>query len=99
VTSNTHSRSYHLAGDLRAGRQSPKQKVTGTGAGTGPSDSFMGLRTVDGTSEIDRACHRNIRLFEGDPRSRSKVWEALDREIGKPGENRGQIVAHWEFQP
>ena len=24
---------------------------------------------------------------------------ALDREIGKPGENRGQIVANWEFQP
>src|ERR1700687_453155 len=35
----------------------------------------------------------------GDPRSGSKVWEALDREIGKPGENRGQVVAHWEFQP
>src|SRR5258708_2816947 len=34
----------------------------------------------------------------GDPRSGSKVWEALDREIGKPGENRGQIVAYWEFQ-
>ena len=33
----------------------------------------------------------------GDPRSGSKVWEALDREIGKPGENRGQIVAHGEF--
>ena len=30
----------------------------------------------------------------GDPRSGSNVWEALDREIGKPGENRGQIVAH-----
>jgi len=25
----------------------------------------------------------------GDPRGGSKVWEALDREIGKPGENRG----------
>src|SRR5664280_989249 len=35
----------------------------------------------------------------GDPRSGSTVWEALDREIGKPGENRGQVVAHWEFQP
>jgi len=34
----------------------------------------------------------------GDPRSGSKVREALDREIGKPGENRGQIVAHREFQ-
>jgi hypothetical protein len=34
-----------------------------------------------------------------DPRSGSKVWEALDGEIGKPGENSGQIVAHWEFQP
>jgi integrase len=35
----------------------------------------------------------------GDPRSGSKVWKALDREIGKPGENRGQVVAHWKFQP
>jgi hypothetical protein len=35
----------------------------------------------------------------GDPRSGSKVWEALDREIGKPGENRGQVVAHGQFQP
>src|ERR1035438_10072354 len=34
-----------------------------------------------------------------DPRSGSKIWEAPDREIGKPRENRGQIVAHWEFQP
>jgi hypothetical protein len=33
----------------------------------------------------------------GDPRSGSNVWEALDREIGKPGENRGQVVAHGEF--
>jgi len=35
----------------------------------------------------------------GGPRNGSKVWKAPDREIGKPGENRGQIVAHWEFQP
>src|ERR1039458_826498 len=35
----------------------------------------------------------------GDPRSGSKLWEALDREIDKPGKNRGQVVAHWEFQP
>jgi hypothetical protein len=35
----------------------------------------------------------------GDSRSGSKVWEALDREIGKPVENCGQIVAHWQFQP
>jgi hypothetical protein len=35
----------------------------------------------------------------GVPRSGSKVWEALDPEIGKSGENRGQIIAHWEFQP
>ena len=33
----------------------------------------------------------------GYPHSWSKVWEALDREIGKPGENCCQIVAHWEF--
>jgi hypothetical protein len=35
----------------------------------------------------------------GEPRSGSKVWEGLKREIGKPGENRGQVVAPWEFQP
>jgi hypothetical protein len=35
----------------------------------------------------------------GDPRSGSKVWEAPDREIGKPGENRGKIAAHRNFQP
>jgi len=35
----------------------------------------------------------------GDPRSGSEIWEALDREIGKPGKNRGQIVAHRKFQP
>jgi len=31
----------------------------------------------------------------GNPRSRSKVWEASDREIGKSRENRGQIVTRW----
>jgi hypothetical protein len=31
----------------------------------------------------------------GYPRNRSKVWWALDPEIGESGENRGQIVAHW----
>src|SRR5580693_8446195 len=35
----------------------------------------------------------------GDPHSGSKVWKALDREIGKPGENRGKVIAHREFQP
>jgi len=33
------------------------------------------------------------------PSSGNKVWEALNRKIGKAWENRGQIVAHWEFQP
>src|ERR1035438_4672800 len=35
----------------------------------------------------------------GDPHSGSKVWKAADREIGKSGKNRRQIVAHREFQP
>ena len=34
-----------------------------------------------------------------DPRSGSKVCEALDRAIGEPGEKRGQVFAHGEFQP
>jgi hypothetical protein len=33
----------------------------------------------------------------GDPHSGSKVWKAPDREIGKPGENRGKVIAHREF--
>jgi hypothetical protein len=33
-----------------------------------------------------------------DPRYGGEVCEALDREIGQPGKNRGQVVAHWEFQ-
>jgi hypothetical protein len=35
----------------------------------------------------------------GDPHNGSKVWEAPDREIGKPGENCGKVVAHRDFQP
>src|SRR3984893_4366007 len=57
-----HSRRHHLAGDLRTSRQSSKQKVAGTSTGPGAPDSFVGLRMVEGTSDIDRACYRNIRL-------------------------------------
>jgi hypothetical protein len=35
----------------------------------------------------------------GDPHSGSKAWKAPDREIGKPGENCGQIISHTKFQP
>jgi effector-binding domain-containing protein len=35
----------------------------------------------------------------GNPHSGSKVWKAADWEISKPGENRGKVIAHWEFQP
>ena len=35
----------------------------------------------------------------GNPHSGSNVWEAPDREIGKSGENHGEIIAHREFQP
>jgi hypothetical protein len=35
----------------------------------------------------------------GDPRSGSKVSGALEGEVGKSGENRGQIVTLCEFQP
>jgi len=41
---------------------------------------------------------KDLRML-GCPRSWSKVWEALDLDIHKPGENCGQIVAYWEFQP
>ena len=29
----------------------------------------------------------------------STVWKAPDREIGKPGENRGKVIAHRDLQP
>ena len=29
----------------------------------------------------------------------SKVRQVLDTAISESGKNRGQIVAHWEFQP
>ena len=35
----------------------------------------------------------------GDPHSGSKVWKALDRKIGKPGENRGKEIARRDLQP
>ncbi len=35
----------------------------------------------------------------GDPHSGSKVRKAPNREIGKSGENRRKVVAHWDFQP
>jgi hypothetical protein len=59
---DAHRCSDHLASYLRASRQSPKQKVTGTGACTGASDSLVGLSIVDGASDIDRAGDRTIRL-------------------------------------
>ena len=35
----------------------------------------------------------------GSPYSGSKDWKAADREIGKPGENRGEVIAHRDLQP
>lgn len=35
----------------------------------------------------------------GDPHSGSQVWKAPNREISEPGENRGKVIAHREFQP
>ena len=69
-----HRRSHHLTGDLRASRQSPKQKVAGTRAGTAASDSLVGLGMIDGTPDIDRACHRSIRLCP--PFARIVICEA-----------------------
>ena len=35
----------------------------------------------------------------GNPHTGSKLWKAPDREIGKPGENPGKVIAHWDLQP
>jgi len=64
-----------LTCDLRASCQSPKQKVTGTGAGTGASNALVGFGVVDGTPYIDRACNRNIRLPAFRPESNLRsIW-------------------------
>jgi hypothetical protein len=71
----THRRRHHLTGDLGASCQSPEQEIAGTGAGTGASDSLVGLGLVDGASEIDRACHRNIRLPAFRPQGDARgIW-------------------------
>jgi hypothetical protein len=53
---------------------------------------------------IAKSLHANIpgRLslgMPGDPHGGSKVWKAADREIGKPGENRGKVIAHRDLEP
>lgn len=48
-----HGRGHHLTGDLRASCQSPKQKVTGTRAGTGASNTFVSFGVVDGAPDVD----------------------------------------------
>jgi hypothetical protein len=64
-----------LTGDLRTSRQSPKQKVTGAGAGTGASNTLVGFGVVDGTPDIDRARNRNIRLPAFRPESDLRsIW-------------------------
>ena len=35
----------------------------------------------------------------GDPYRGSKVWKAPSWEIGKPGENPGKVIVHWDLQP
>ena len=59
---DAHRRSHHLAGNLRASRQRPKQKITGTGAGTAASNALVGLCLVNGTPDVYRACYGNAGL-------------------------------------
>jgi hypothetical protein len=62
----------------------------------------MGEASQSGVREVAVAAPRIFNFHasaRGGPRVRSKLWKALDREIGQPGENRGQVVAHWKFQP
>jgi len=68
-----HRRSHHLTGDLRASARAPSKRSPETGAGTGASDSLVRLGLVDGTSEIDGACHWNICL----PLSPIVIFEAF----------------------
>src|SRR6267378_64642 len=98
-----HRRCHHLTGDLRASRQSSKQKVAGTGADTGASDSLVGLGLVDGASEIDRACHRNIRLPALRPQSDMRgIWVIavlLFQRLLKQSKIHGNLVLNitWRF--
>src|SRR6266404_3956943 len=98
-----HRGRHHLTGDLSASRESSKQKVAGTRAGTGASDSLVGLGLVDGTSEIDRACHRNIRLGAFCPQSDTRgIWVIavlLFQRLLKRSKIHGDLVLDitWRF--
>jgi len=37
--------------------------------------------------------------MSGNPHSGSKVWKPPDREISEPGEIRGKVIPHRDFQP
>src|SRR5438034_6654071 len=45
-------------------------------------------------------CSGRLSLWlPGSPHCGSKVWKAPNREIGKPRENRGEVIAHRDLQP
>jgi len=84
--------------------------VPHTVQGVGPITALTWALEMDDVSRfrsIDKAItYCGLCSDDGDavprrsgPRSGSKVWEAPNREIGKPGENRGKVIAHRDLQP
>jgi len=58
------------------------------------------FRSTQGTAMCSRFSPTTLSLGTvGNARSGSEGWEALDRDIGKSGKDRCQIVAHGDFQP
>src|ERR1700733_2555956 len=70
---NVHSRGHHLASNLRASSQSPKQQVTGTSARTRAPHSLMRLGLMDSSPNIHRARNRRpgLRAFRPNCNPRS----------------------------
>src|ERR1039457_2138802 len=73
-------------------------KIAGTGPGTGASDSLVGFGLVNGTSDIDRACYRNIRLSafrpDGDFRGIWVIAVLLFQRLLKRSNIHGNLVLY-----
>src|SRR5262249_54398577 len=57
VRLDAHCGGHHLAGELRARGERPKQEVAGTGAGARSAHARMGLGLVEHPADVDRARH------------------------------------------
>ena len=73
--------------------------IRANGRPTGSNDLMTANRVVVARIPSCQCPGRLSLRMLGDPHRGSKVWKAPDREIGKPRENRGEVIAHRDLQP